>query len=157
MATNDKILIFDTTLRDGEQSPGATMNVEEKLAIARQLEHLGVDVIEAGFAASSEGDFDAVRRVAEMVRAHPTSFVGMGTLPLQDTGKAVQELERVVKELGFQAVEVSSHVGGMDLDDPRFEPFFAKAQELEVLIFIHPLGFTDGERLKDYLLGAHRR
>ena len=54
----DRVQIFDTTLRDGEQSPGATMNVEEKLAIARQLEHLGVDVIEAGFAASSEGDFD---------------------------------------------------------------------------------------------------
>ena len=63
-ATMDRVQIFDTTLRDGEQSPGATMNVEEKLVIARQLEHLGVDVIEAGFAASSEGDFEAVRRVA---------------------------------------------------------------------------------------------
>jgi 2-isopropylmalate synthase len=60
----DRVQIFDTTLRDGEQSPGATMNMEEKLVIARQLEHLGVDVIEAGFAASSEGDFEAVRRVA---------------------------------------------------------------------------------------------
>src|SRR5712691_6039632 len=63
----DRVQIFDTTLRDGEQAPGATMNVEEKLAIARQLEHLGVDVIESGFAASSEGDFEAVRRVAEVV------------------------------------------------------------------------------------------
>ena len=63
----DRVQIFDTTLRDGEQSPGATMNMEEKLAIARQLEHLGVDVIEAGFAASSEGDFEAVRRVASVV------------------------------------------------------------------------------------------
>src|SRR4029077_2840243 len=65
--TMDRVQIFDTTLRDGEQSPGATMNAEEKLAIARQLEHLGVDVIEAGFAASSDGDFEAVRRVAEIV------------------------------------------------------------------------------------------
>jgi len=63
----DRVQIFDTTLRDGEQSPGATMNMEEKLVIARQLEHLGVDVIEAGFAASSEGDFEAVRRVAKAV------------------------------------------------------------------------------------------
>ncbi len=63
----DRVQIFDTTLRDGEQSPGATMNMEEKLAIARQLEHLGVDVIEAGFAASSDGDYEAVRRVASMV------------------------------------------------------------------------------------------
>jgi 2-isopropylmalate synthase len=63
----DRVQIFDTTLRDGEQSPGATMNMEEKLAIARQLEHLGVDVIEAGFAASSDGDYEAVRRVASVV------------------------------------------------------------------------------------------
>lgn len=63
----DTVRIFDTTLRDGEQSPGATMNVEEKVIIARQLEKLGVDVIEAGFAVSSPGDFDSVARVAEAV------------------------------------------------------------------------------------------
>src|SRR5207248_2610435 len=63
----DRVQIFDTTLRDGEQSPGATMNVEEKVVIARQLEKLGVDVIEAGFAASSPGDFDSVARVAQAV------------------------------------------------------------------------------------------
>ena len=61
----DYVKIFDTTLRDGEQSPGCTMNVEEKVAIARQLERLNVDIIEAGFAASSPGDFEAVRRIAE--------------------------------------------------------------------------------------------
>ncbi len=61
------VRIFDTTLRDGEQSPGATMNVEEKLLIARQLDKLGVDVIEAGFAVSSPGDFSSVARVAEAV------------------------------------------------------------------------------------------
>ncbi len=65
--TDDHVRIFDTTLRDGEQSPGCTMNVEEKIAIARQLDRLNVDVIEAGFAASSPGDFDSVRRVAEAV------------------------------------------------------------------------------------------
>jgi 2-isopropylmalate synthase len=61
------IRIFDTTLRDGEQSPGASMNVEEKLMIAKQLARLGVDIIEAGFAYSSPGDFDAVRRIAQEV------------------------------------------------------------------------------------------
>jgi len=91
-------------------------------------------------------------RVAAIVRSHPDRFVGMGTLPLQDTEKAVQELGRIVKELGLRAVEISSNVNGVDLDDPRFEPFWAKAQELDVLIFIHPLGFTEAERLKDYLL-----
>ncbi len=61
-----KINIFDTTLRDGEQSPGASMNTEEKLVIARQLLRLGVDVIEAGFPISSPGDFESVRRIAEL-------------------------------------------------------------------------------------------
>ncbi len=63
----DHVLIFDTTLRDGEQCPGATLNTEEKLAIARQLARLGVDVIEAGFAYASPGDFEAVQKVAEQV------------------------------------------------------------------------------------------
>jgi 2-isopropylmalate synthase len=64
----DKLIIFDTTLRDGEQSPGASMTREEKLRIAKQLERLKVDVIEAGFAASSNGDFEAVRAIAGAVR-----------------------------------------------------------------------------------------
>ena len=64
----EHVYIFDTTLRDGEQSPGASMNTEEKIKIAQQLERLGVDIIEAGFAAASPGDFDAIRRIAEAVR-----------------------------------------------------------------------------------------
>jgi len=65
---SDKLIIFDTTLRDGEQSPGASMTKDEKLRIARQLERLKVDVIEAGFAASSNGDFEAVRVIAEHIK-----------------------------------------------------------------------------------------
>jgi len=64
----DKLIIFDTTLRDGEQSPGASMTRDEKLRIARQLERLKVDVIEAGFAASSNGDFECVKSIAEVIK-----------------------------------------------------------------------------------------
>ena len=64
----DKLIIFDTTLRDGEQSPGASMTRDEKLRIARQLERLKVDVIEAGFAASSNGDFEAVKLIAQTIK-----------------------------------------------------------------------------------------
>ncbi|KAB2318088.1 2-isopropylmalate synthase [Betaproteobacteria bacterium SCN1] len=64
---NDRLYIFDTTLRDGEQSPGASMTKDEKLRIARQLEKLGVDVIEAGFAAASPGDADAIKAIAEAI------------------------------------------------------------------------------------------
>jgi len=66
--SNDKLIIFDTTLRDGEQSPGASMTKDEKLRIARQLERLRVDVIEAGFAASSTGDFEAVKAIADHIK-----------------------------------------------------------------------------------------
>src|SRR3989454_3230592 len=90
--TMDRVQIFDTTLRDGEQSPGATMNVEEKLAIARQLEHLGVDVIEAGFAASSEGDFESVRRVAAAV-AKPI-VLSLARTREQDVDRAIKAVEK---------------------------------------------------------------
>ncbi len=66
--SKDKLIIFDTTMRDGEQSPGASMTKDEKLRIARQLERMRVDVIEAGFPAASDGDFDAVRAVAGIIK-----------------------------------------------------------------------------------------
>jgi 2-isopropylmalate synthase len=69
----DRVIIFDTTLRDGEQSPGATLNAEEKLVVAQQLALLGVDVIEAGFAASSPGDFAAIQAIAQQVGSRPNS------------------------------------------------------------------------------------
>ncbi len=67
--SKETIKIFDTTLRDGEQSPGASMNTEEKIQIAAQLERLGVDIIEAGFAAASPGDFDAIEKIAQRVES----------------------------------------------------------------------------------------
>lgn len=69
MTCNERITIFDTTLRDGEQSPGCSMNLDEKVRLARQLESLGVDVIEAGFPIASEGDFAAVKAVSAACRA----------------------------------------------------------------------------------------
>src|SRR5690348_12961964 len=68
MATKDRLIVFDTTMRDGEQSPGASMTRDQKLRIARALERMRVDVIEAGFPASSNGDFEAVRAIAGTVR-----------------------------------------------------------------------------------------
>ena len=65
---SEKLIIFDTTLRDGEQSPGASMTKDEKVRIAKILEKMRVDVIEAGFAIASPGDFDAVKAVAEAVK-----------------------------------------------------------------------------------------
>src|SRR5690625_2818735 len=66
--TKQHLVIFDTTLRDGEQSPGASMTKEEKIRIAKSLERLGVDVIEAGFAIASPGDFDSVKTIADTIQ-----------------------------------------------------------------------------------------
>ena len=68
MNNNDRVFIFDTTLRDGEQTPGAAMTKEEKIRIALQLERLGVDIIEAGFAAASPGDAAAIAALAHEVK-----------------------------------------------------------------------------------------
>src|SRR5262249_41033928 len=66
--SSDRIIIFDTTLRDGEQSPGNSMNLEEKLLVADALDAMGVDVIEAGFAMASRGDFEAVNAIAKRIK-----------------------------------------------------------------------------------------
>ena len=70
---DNKLIIFDTTLRDGEQAPGFSMNIDEKLRMARQLEKLSVDILEAGFPIASEGDFEAVRRVSAGNQVRPSS------------------------------------------------------------------------------------
>ena len=87
-----KLKIFDTTLRDGEQSPGASLNVEEKLVIARQLERLGVDIIEAGFPISSPGDFESVKLIAESLDG-PT-ICGLARARKEDIEAAGQALEK---------------------------------------------------------------
>ncbi len=71
IAHGQRVVVFDTTLRDGEQSPGATLNIQEKLEIAHQLARLGVDIMEAGFPAASPGDLEAVRKVANTVGRRP--------------------------------------------------------------------------------------
>ncbi|MDV3353063.1 2-isopropylmalate synthase [Leptolyngbyaceae cyanobacterium CCMR0082] len=90
----DRVLIFDTTLRDGEQSPGATMNVEEKLAVARQLARLGVDIIEAGFPYASPGDFEAVQRIAQEVgTVDGPTICGLARATKQDIEAAARAIE----------------------------------------------------------------
>jgi aminocarboxymuconate-semialdehyde decarboxylase len=90
--------------------------------------------------------------LAEITAARSDRFVGLGTVPLQNADLAVAELVRCVKKLGLRGVEILPNVNGKDLTDASLglEKFFAKAQELDVVIFMHPLGFTHGERLMDH-------
>ncbi len=93
--SNNRLVIFDTTLRDGEQSPGAAMTKDEKLRIARQLERLRVDVIEAGFAAASPGDADAIRTIAEVVRESTIcSLARTGEKDIRAAGEAIKPAAR---------------------------------------------------------------
>jgi 2-isopropylmalate synthase len=92
---SDKLIIFDTTLRDGEQSPGASMTRDEKMRIARQLERLRVDVIEAGFAASSNGDFEAVRAIADAIRE--SSICSLARANDRDISRAADALQGAAK------------------------------------------------------------
>lgn len=94
----DRILIFDTTLRDGEQSPGATLNVDEKLTIARQLARLGVDVIEAGFPFASPGDFEAVQKIAQTVGTEAGPIIcGLARATRHDIQAAADALKPAAK------------------------------------------------------------
>jgi 2-isopropylmalate synthase len=88
---SDRLFIFDTTLRDGEQSPGASMTKDEKLRIARQLERLKVDVIEAGFPASSNGDFEAVRAIAQAIKG--STICGLARANDRDISRAAEALK----------------------------------------------------------------
>lgn len=87
----DRIFIFDTTLRDGEQAPGATLKVREKLIIAQKLESLGVDTIEAGFPASSEDEFEAVKKISEKIT---------GTTVAALARAKIEDIDRCIKSLG---------------------------------------------------------
>jgi aminocarboxymuconate-semialdehyde decarboxylase len=97
-------------------------------------------------------------RVAQLVNDHiagvveefPARFVGLGTLPMQDTALAIKELERCVKQLGLPGVEIGTHVNGSNLNDPRFIEFYAAAVELDASVFVHPWDMLAEERMRQY-------
>ena len=91
MSDDKHIRIFDTTLRDGEQAPGCSMNLQEKITLARQIERLGVDIIEAGFAIASEGDYQSVRAVAEALEeASVCSLARTAEADIERAGRALE-------------------------------------------------------------------
>lgn len=90
--------------------------------------------------------------IAAAVARHPDRLVGMGTVPMQSPELAIAEMRRCVNDLGMRGIEISSHVNGRELAEDEFRPFFAAAEELGILIFLHPLGFTHGQRLSEHYL-----
>ncbi|MBI3601580.1 MAG: 2-isopropylmalate synthase [Candidatus Omnitrophica bacterium] len=153
MNNKNKVLIFDTTLRDGEQAPGASMNRQEKLEIAYALEHLGVDIIEAGFPVSSKGDFESVKDVARCIKN--STVCGLARCLTKDIDAAAQavkmakhprihvflatskiHLEHKFKksqdEILHMALEAVKYARGK-IDDIEFSPEDASRTEKEFL------------------------
>jgi aminocarboxymuconate-semialdehyde decarboxylase len=94
----------------------------------------------------------ANEHIAGIVASEPDRFVGLGTVALQHPELAVQQLEHAVRNLGLRGVEVGTRAGELELADARLEPFWAKAEELGAVVFIHPMGCTLGERIAPYYL-----
>ena len=90
--------------------------------------------------------------IAALVDAYPERFVGMGTLPMQSPDRAVSELERVARTYGFPGVSINPSAEGVDYDDAAYEPFWKKVEELDLLVILHPNGFSNGERLDRYYM-----
>jgi 2-isopropylmalate synthase len=149
----EKVTIFDTTLRDGEQSPGCSMNLGEKIRMARQLELLGVDILEAGFPIASDGDFEAVRAVAREVRGPVVA--GLARAKREDIERAWEALReaarprihtflatsdihlehklRITREQALRQIREMVSLAGSFCDDVQFSPEDATRTELGFL------------------------
>ncbi len=142
------------------QARGKYTDPAERLA---DMDHLGIDLqmvaiapfhyyywaeeALAARAAAMQND-----RIAEVVASAPDRFAGVGTLPLAHPEAAVREARRIRHDLGFTAVQIGSEAQGVDLDDPRFEALWSALEELDLVVILHPAGFTEGSRLTEYYL-----
>ncbi|MDC0196065.1 amidohydrolase family protein [Gammaproteobacteria bacterium] len=88
--------------------------------------------------------------LANAIGEKPDRFVGLGTVPLQNTEMAIKELDRCINELGFKGIEINSQISSEEISAPRLAPFWAKVEELDVVVFIHTAGFSHPDRLKDH-------
>jgi aminocarboxymuconate-semialdehyde decarboxylase len=149
----------DAVNREQFRQIGRKLNaIDERIA---EMDQLGIDVqaispVPTQYYYFAEPDLGrhAARIVNEGIAAavarHPERLVGMGTVPLQAPELAVLEMKRCINELELRGIEISSNVAGRELAEPQFRSFFAAAEELGVLLFLHPLGFTHGQRLSEH-------
>ena len=89
--------------------------------------------------------------IAELIQHYPKNYIGLATIPMQDSERAIKELERA-KKLGFKGVQIGSHINNLNLDDPSFFPFYAACEELDMCIFVHPWWWMAKEKMDKYWL-----
>ncbi len=129
----------------------------------RDMDRMGIDVqavspapIQYYYYADADFGLELARgvndKIAAIAGAHPDRFVGIGTVPLQNAAMATKELVRCVNKLDMRGIEIGTNVNGIDLADKRLglDKFFAKAEELGTVLFLHPMGFTHADRMTDY-------
>jgi len=133
---SDRIIVFDTTLRDGEQSPGASMHLGEKIQVAKQLERLNVDVIEAGFPIASEGDFEAVKAVAEAVKK--PQVAGLCRASKKDIDRAWEAL-KVAKNPRIHTFIATSDIHIKH----KFQKTHEEIKQAAINAVSHAAGYTD--------------
>ena len=133
-------------------------SVEKRLA---DMDRMGIDVQAISTAPPQFYywmDADLGRQTSRLINEnltdiaarHPDRFAPLGTLPMQDPRLAVEEAEHCMKRLGMRGVEICTNVNGKDLSDPSFEPVFAKLEQLGAVIFLHPNGFSEAQRLSEH-------
>ena len=89
--------------------------------------------------------------IAEVVRAYPDRFLGLSTLPMQDIPKALKELDRTINQMGFKGIEILTDINGKNLDDPDLWPIFQRAQEMDILIYVHPTSYPRDPKMKSWV------
>ena len=133
-------------------------SVEQRIA---DMDHMGIDIQAVSpaprqtyYGADPDLGLQTARilndEIAEMCGRYPDRFTGLGTVPLQAPELAVAELDRLHKSLGFRGIEIMTHVAGQDLSEPQFRKIWARVEELGLLVFMHPDGFTEARRFKDH-------
>ena len=144
--------------QNGERTHLQGMSAEQRIA---DMDHMGIDIQaispaprQTYYGADADLGMATARvlndEIAEMCGRHPDRFTGLGTVPFQAPDLAIAELDRLYKSLGFRGIEIMTHVAGEDLSADRFRKIFARCEELGLVVFMHPDGFTEAGRLADH-------